>query len=419
MTDFELGEAAAVVPQAAADGRLSRLLEDRRRDPLLRRMLALADTLAAGAVALSFTVSGQGASAALVALAFAPAWIVLAKVHGLYDRDQRTLRHVTSDEASSILLWSLSGSALLVIFLGVVAGVSSQGATTVQSWAVVATSAFVFRGAMRVAWRNVTPPERTVIVGAGELADATRRKLELFGDIHVRVVAQQPDVTLDEFGDPEGLSAWLGDIDRVIVASQAIDEATLVRLIGICRRDGIRLSVVPPVRGMFGTAVKLNHVADLPVVEYSTWDVSRSTQLLKRSLDITVAVIGLVVLSPLLLAIAVAVRVTSEGGAIFTQTRAGLNGKPFRMFKSTFRPPRGPSARDREAARRGGFISRDRTRGVSGADGGENALGRRSSLIRRTLPRCAAGSSQLSYFCFCSYCFRSRRAPHDRSGPGF
>lgn len=354
MTDFELGEAAAVVPQAAADGRLSRLLEDRRRDPLLRRMLALADTLAAGAVALSFTVSGQGASAALVALAFAPAWIVLAKVHGLYDRDQRTLRHVTSDEASSILLWSLSGSALLVIFLGVVAGVSSQGATTVQSWAVVATSAFVFRGAMRVAWRNVTPPERTVIVGAGELADATRRKLELFGDIHVRVVAQQPDVTLDEFGDPEGLSAWLGDIDRVIVASQAIDEATLVRLIGICRRDGIRLSVVPPVRGMFGTAVKLNHVADLPVVEYSTWDVSRSTQLLKRSLDITVAVFGLVVLSPLLLAIAVAVRVTSEGGAIFTQTRAGLNGKPFRMFKSTFRPPRGPSARDREAARRGG-----------------------------------------------------------------
>ena len=40
---------------------------------------------------------------------------------------------------------------------------------------------------------------------------------------------------------------------------------------------------------MFGTAVQLNHVADLPVVEYNTWDVSRSTLLLKRGLDLVVA----------------------------------------------------------------------------------------------------------------------------------
>ena len=183
---------------------------------------------------------------------------------------------------------------------------------------------------MRVAWRKVTPPARTVIVGTGELAAATRRKLELFDDIHARVLAERADFTVEEFDELEGR---LGGVDRIILASQAIDEAILVKLIGICRRDGIKLSVIPPVRGMSGTAVQLNHVADRPIVEYSTWDVSRSTLLLKRSLDIAVAGIGLIVLSPLLLAIAVAVRATSAGSAIFIQTRAGVDGKPFRMFK--------------------------------------------------------------------------------------
>ena len=322
-------ERVTYVQQADAEGHHS-LFEGKRRDPVLRRMLALADIVAAGAVALSLVLSGEGTRAAVVALAFVPAWIVLAKVHGLYDRDQRKLRHLTSDEVSSILLWSLTGSVVLVILLDIVPGVSVPATLAVQLCLVVAAVAFAFRSGMRVAWRKVTPPARTVIVGTGELAAATRRKLQLFDDIHARVLAERADFTVEEFDELEG---WLGGVDRIILASQAIDEAMLVKLIGICRRDGIKLSVIPPVRGMFGTAVQLNHVADLPIVEYSTWDVSRSTLLLKRSLDIAVAGIGLIVLSPLLLAIAVAIRATSAGSATFIQTRAGAHGKPFRMLK--------------------------------------------------------------------------------------
>jgi exopolysaccharide biosynthesis polyprenyl glycosylphosphotransferase len=328
--DFEFVQGTTAASQAEPETRFSPLFDGRRRDPLLRRMLALADIVAAGAVALSLAVSGEGTRAAVVALAFIPVWIVLAKVHGLYDRDQRKLRHLTSDEVSSILLWSLTGSAVLAILLEVVPGVSVRATLAVQSCLVVAAVAFAFRSTMRAAWRKVTPPARTLIVGTGELAAATRRKLQLFDDIHVRVLAERDDFTVEEF---DQLEQGLGGVDRVILASQAIDESMLVKLIGICRRDGIKLSVIPPVRGMFGTAVQLNHVADLPIVEYSTWDVSRSTLLLKRSLDIAVAGIGLIVLSPLLLVIAVAVRATSAGSAIFIQTRAGVHGKPFRMLK--------------------------------------------------------------------------------------
>ena len=67
----------------------------------------------------------------------------------------------------------------------------------------------------------------------------------------------------------------------------------------MCRREKTKLSVIPPAQGMIGTAVQMNHVADLPMMEFHTWDISRSTLLLKRSLDIAVATVGLFLLAPL------------------------------------------------------------------------------------------------------------------------
>ena len=83
--------------------------------------------------------------------------------------------------------------------------------------------------------------------------------------------------------------AFLDDVDRVIVASPTLDERLLAEVIAVARERQLKLSVVPPVRGMLGTAVQLSHVADLPFIEYYTWDTSRTTLLGKRILDLTVA----------------------------------------------------------------------------------------------------------------------------------
>ena len=56
-------------------------------------------------------------------------------------------------------------------------------------------------------------------------------------------------------------------------------------------------------------------------------------QYIKRPLDLTVAIIGLVLVSPVCLVVYVAVRLTSRGSAIFVQERTGLGGKVFKMYK--------------------------------------------------------------------------------------
>src|SRR6266571_1250734 len=67
------------------------------RDVRLRRMLALAD-VGAGAL-VSLLVAGSAARA-MWAIALLPGWVLIAKLFGLYDRDQRSIRHLTGDELS-------------------------------------------------------------------------------------------------------------------------------------------------------------------------------------------------------------------------------------------------------------------------------------------------------------------------------
>jgi len=296
------------------------------RDALLRRMLALADGTAALAVAVWLALAPGGTIVdTFWAAVFVPVWILIAKLLGLYDRDQRSLRHLTVDELPNLVVWALAGTAALNLFLWATpAGPQSFGARA-TAWLVALASVTLLRAGTRFAWRRIVPREQAIVIGSGPLAAETRRKLELFPDIHVDVAEQRPEEEVAE--------AELSRADRVILASGSLDEALIAELLAGCREHQVKLSVVPPARGMFGTAVRLNHVADLPVVEYNTWDVSRSTLLLKRSADVALSLAGLVLLAPVLILVGLAVRLDSRGPAVFRQVRTGQGGRTFRMLK--------------------------------------------------------------------------------------
>ena len=289
-------------------------------------MLAVADTTSGLLVAFYVAQGPLGARGYWLAL-LAPAWVVLAKLHGLYDRDQRALRVLTVDELPRIFFWGLTGTTMVV---SVVKPTDVDLTSLVAVWIVTCGSAVLLRTAARSAWRRLTPPERTLIVGGGLLAAAATRKLLLFSDVHLRLIGQPAPLE-----DAAGLRRTLRErrIERVILASESIDEASIANLLSICRQEKVKLSVVPPVRAMFGTAVQLDNVGDLPFLQYNTWDVSRSTLLLKRALDVSVACVALVAFLPVAALIALAIRLDTPGPVIFSQRRAGRDGLPFCIFK--------------------------------------------------------------------------------------
>jgi exopolysaccharide biosynthesis polyprenyl glycosylphosphotransferase len=293
-------------------------------------MLALADLVAIGLVSATLAVFGPGLASALGALLFVPGWILAAKLYGLYDRDHRTLRHLTVDELPFLLVWAITSVAALALFLQIVGLGSLDAATAIRALVAAVVATFVLRSLARFTWRRITPRERVVVVGGEESTRSIRRKLELFSDIHATVVAEYRTISRELLRNGRG---WSLGVDRIMLAAHTNDERVVAELIAACRRGHVKLSVVPPARGVFGTAVQLHHVADLPVVEYNTWDVSRSTLALKRMLDVAIAGVMLLLTAPIFLAILVANRLEGSGSAFYTQTRAGLGGEEFRMFK--------------------------------------------------------------------------------------
>ena len=105
------------------------------------------------------------------------------------------------------------------------------------------------------------------------------------------------------------------DVDRIILACSELSEELLEKLLPFCRLHAVKLTVVPPTRGMFGTATHLTHIADLPLLDYNTWDISRMTLALKRGFDVAVAAIGLLVAFPFFVLVGVATEAGDEKGS--------------------------------------------------------------------------------------------------------
>jgi exopolysaccharide biosynthesis polyprenyl glycosylphosphotransferase len=325
----EIGTAAGT-PAASSEIRIGsgRFLARYGNDALLHRMLAAADTLTIASASVIVGLWGSGAGAAFLLVLSAPIWIVVGKLVGLYDRDHRTLRHLTVEELPWIFVWALGGTAVLTFLVAPFPSLDLSSDDRLFLWGSVLVLGFVLRGSARVVWRRITLPERILIVGEGPLADAVARKLELFPDIHATISGHIPSCTAlhDHLDELEG-------VDRVIVACTELREGLLEALLPTCRLRGVKLTVVPPTRGIFGTATHLGHVADLPLLDYNTWYVSPSTLALKRIFDVVVSAVGLVVTAPPCLLIALAILVDDRSPVLFRQLRAGENGRAFRIFK--------------------------------------------------------------------------------------
>jgi exopolysaccharide biosynthesis polyprenyl glycosylphosphotransferase len=295
-------------------------------------MLAAADLVAIVATTGVLLLWTGGDQRVLGILLFAPGWLLLAKLVGLYDLDHRALRHLTTDEFARVLVYALAGTALMSAVVVALPWQEEElrSADRMRAPVLILATTLIARGLARYAWRQVTLPERALLLGEGPLADQMKRKLELFPDIHVEIAHERASCSpADLREDPTLLSR----IDRVIVAMPNVDEELLSALVRETRAHQLKLSVVPPMRGMFGTAAQLSHVADVALVEFNTWDISRTTLLAKRALDILVSGVLLIALAPLMLLVALAVKRSGPGPILFVQWRAGRRERPFRMLK--------------------------------------------------------------------------------------
>jgi len=122
--------------------------------------------------------------------------------------------------------------------------------------------------------------------------------------------------------------------DTVAVGAWSdLTQADLRRLSWQLEGSGVDLVVAPSLTDVAGPRIHIRPVSGLPLLHIEEPELSGGRRLLKGSIDRSLSLVALVLLSPLLVVIALAIRLTSRGPALFRQQRIGVDGGTFTMLK--------------------------------------------------------------------------------------
>ena len=366
----------------------------RRRGWLVRRALLAADVaglLAAFLLARVVTPDRGDASVVVefgALLITIPVWIVAAKLYGLYERDEENVDHSTVDEVVGVFHLVTLGAWFYFVATWIAGLNDPHVPRLVTFWLLAILLVIFFRGVARAAARR-SPLyiQNTLIIGAGHIGQLAARKLLQHPEYGINLVGfvdRHPRPRRAELqhlgmlGPPERLTDLVRhlDVERVIVAFAEASHEELLATIRELRKLDVQIDVVPRLFEVLGPRAGIHAFEGLALVGLPPAKISRSSQLLKRAFDYVVALVMLILLAPLMLLIAVWIRLDSKGPALFRQERLGYDMKPFTVLK--FRTMRVDT--DEDEHRR--YIESTLTHEASPNTNGLYKLDRTSALTR-------------------------------------
>ena len=181
---------------------------------------------------------------------------------------------------------------------------------------------------------------RTVLVGRGRhigdvasaLRDGPHSPVELVGFLSPQPLPANGVRPLGSLADLTGVLD--GErVDEVIIADPDFPQVEAVELVDQCHRRGVRVRLAPSTMEILIQRAEFVPGQSVPLFELGPPVFEGIDFALKRAFDIVGATLLLIVLSPLLLAITLAVRLTSRGPILFHSTRRGIGQRPFACLK--------------------------------------------------------------------------------------
>lgn len=123
-------------------------------------------------------------------------------------------------------------------------------------------------------------------------------------------------------------------LDEIAITLPLKDYDNLEHIVDICEKSGVHTKFIPDYNSMFPSRPYTEDLMGLPVINIRYVPLTNTLNwIAKRVVDVVVAIVGLVVASPVMLISAIAIGTTSRGPVIFKQERIGLHNKPFKMYK--------------------------------------------------------------------------------------
>ncbi len=349
---------SAVSPEAVAASADYAVLREptwrSSRGWLMRRLLLLADIV--GLVA-AFVVAQRIVAAPtpvdtvvpqwelVLFCASLPLWVILARLHGLYDRDEERTDHSSVDDFFGVLQMVTIGTWVFLVGTHVIKVAHPTLDRIVVFWALAIGFVWLFRVLIRVVGRRqASYVQNVLIVGSGNVARLLAEKMGKHRGYGLNIVGfvDHDGGALQNGGPPLELLGTTTEIrqlvhqhrvDRVVIAFSNDSHEQTLDVIRLLQDQRVQVDIVPRMFEVLGASAEFHAIEGIPLVGLAPPHLSNSSRLLKRCFDVMGATFGLIVLSPVFLAAAIAIKVDTRGPVFFRQVRMGEDERTFRIFK--------------------------------------------------------------------------------------
>ncbi len=247
-----------------------------RRDALFRRGLVLADILAfMAAYALALAVPGGKTALSWGIVIGIPVIVVVAKLIGLYDRDESLMRKTTLDEAPKLLELAASGALLVWVTGNVVVAGGFDRRDAAILLVLFLLLLLLFRTAARAVALAAAPSERCLVIGDELAAETIRSKLVGLSGVKAEVVARVDldnvaPWTSDSFSEPRldevRKLAQALDVHRAVIAPRSADAGEMLNLVRTLKAVGVSVSVLPRLLEVVGSSVVFDDLHGVTVM---------------------------------------------------------------------------------------------------------------------------------------------------------
>ena len=260
----------------------------------------------------------------------------------------------------SLAIFGRAGFAAMVLFAATTMVRYPASSRLVYFYVWALTTLFATAGRVLVQaiagwlYRRDIGTQRVLVVGDNLLGRMVLQGIAAQPHLGWRLVGFLGDQREEDFGR----FRYLGPVDQIdaICRNHAVDQVIIalpsashelqLKMVEHCRQAGVGFKLVPDLFEMSLNQIDLESVSGVPLIGLKEVSIEGWDLLRKRVLDLTVSALALVVLSPVMLLVALLVKLDSPGPVIYRQTRVGKNGRLFTIYK--FRSMRDGADRELE-----------------------------------------------------------------------
>ena len=302
--------------------------------------------LAVGAAMLGAPAAQLGADGDALLWLFPPLVLAIFGLRGMY-RGELQVRIV---DGLGIVAAATSLVAAALIAMAAFTTPDANPAPLIAREWLFATM-YLMGGRLLLAWSQRTARingligKPTLVIGAGRIGAQVERRLREQPELGLRPLGyldsdpppaeMVPDRRAPVLGDPSELGRIAEETGarHVVLGFTTGPDSLLMPLVRECEARGLEVSLVPRLFESINVRIGLEHIGGLPLFGLHAVNPNGWQFAVKHTLDRGFAALALVALSPLLLSVALAVRLSSRGPVLFSQRRIGRDGRDFGMLK--------------------------------------------------------------------------------------